>query len=143
MPDVSQPTDVVKWEFMYIVGTPGIARYLADPSGLVSVVTLNGGFFSSNLTGGYIQFGSVGLFFVSVMCLGSRASPGLGSVVLNASQCTFFPMENFTFPPSGNFSMAYLVTTATATASFRPYISSTQSSQTIEFTVSIVRLVPD
>jgi hypothetical protein len=39
--------------------------------------------------------------------------------------------------------MVYLVESVAATATFRPYVSVTSPSQTIEFIVTIVRIVSD
>lgn len=137
------PTSLVRYKFLFVVGLVITPLYLANPSALVELNVLNGEMFSSNLSGGYILFGKAGLYFVSVMALGTKASPGLGGLSLNAVQCTFFPMEAFTFPPSSNFSMAYLVEALTDNASFRPYVASTANNQTIEFICSMVKVVPD
>lgn len=139
----ANPTSVVRWKFIHIVTNVPTPLYLASPSALVQVDTLNGESFGSNLTGGYMAFDSTGLFFVSVMALGTKAQSGLGSLVLNASGCSFFPMDDFSWPVTSSFSMAYLVQATDSSAVCRPYVASTSPSQTIEFLFTVVKLIPD
>lgn len=133
----------MRWKFIFIVTNIQTPLYLAAPSALVSVDVLNGEIFGANLANGYMSFGSVGLFFVSVMALGTKAQAGLGSLALNPSGCTFFPMDDFSWPVTSSFSMVYLVQTTTASATCRPYVASTSPSQTIEFLFTIAKLIPD
>jgi len=133
---------VVRLKFVFVVGVSA-PLYLANPSALVSVDVLNGDYFSSVASGGYIQFDSPGTYFVSLMALGTRAQPGLGSLSINPSSCLFFPMESFTFPSASNFSMVYLVEASSSAARFRPYIGSYAATQTIEFVCTLVKLTPD
>lgn len=139
---VTAPTNVTRYKWVHVV-TSSVPRYLADPAALVSIDTLNGDTICQNTAGGYLEFMSVGSFMVSVMVLGTRAQPGLGALVLNQSNALFFAMESFSFPPSSNFSMFYLVETTSTLARFRPYLSSTAATQTVECIITVVQLEPD
>jgi hypothetical protein len=136
------PTNVTRYKWVHVVAS-STPLYLAVPSALVSVDTLNGDTICQNTSGGYLEFMSVGIFMVSVTVLGTRAQPGLGALGLNQSNALFFPMESFTFPSSSNFSMYYLVETTSALARFRPYLASTAATQTVECIITVVQIVPD